>query len=127
MKTPRTSYNRSIQPRKQRKLAYAAPLHIRQKFMSCNLSKELRAKIKKRNLQLRKGDEVKVMRGQFRGKTGTVNKVLLQKTRAHVEGVENLKKDGSKAPYPIHPSNLMIIKLIVEDKKRIKAKKETKK
>ncbi|MBO7732004.1 MAG: 50S ribosomal protein L24, partial [Methanobrevibacter sp.] len=33
----------SIQPRKQRKALYTAPLHIRRKIMSANLSKDLRA------------------------------------------------------------------------------------
>ena len=115
------SYNRSIKPKKQRKLAKAAPLHIRQSFMRCNLSKELRAKIKKRTAQLRTGDEVKIMRGTFKGRTGVVNKIVLLKTKAYVEGAENIKKDGSKAPYPIHPSNLMITKLGSEDKMRMKS------
>ena len=35
----------SIQPRKQRKALYTAPLHIRRKLMSANLSKDLRADI----------------------------------------------------------------------------------
>ena len=121
MQRTRPSYNRSVKPRKQRKLAKAAPLHMRQSFMRCNLSKELRTKIKKRNIQLRKGDEVRIMRGQFKGKTWTVNKVMLRKTKAYVEGADNIKRDGSKAPYPIHPSNLMITKLGSEDKMRKKA------
>lgn len=111
----------SKRPGKQRKLALEAPLHIRQKFMRCMLSKELRAKYKRRNLQARKGDEVKVMRGQFRGKTGKVAQAFLKKTKLIVDGVENIKTDGAKAPYPLHPSNVMITKIGSDDKKRKKA------
>ena len=55
--------------RKQRKYVANAPLHIKKKFLSANLSKELRKKYG-RSLQIRKGDSVKVMRGKFKGKTG---------------------------------------------------------
>jgi len=121
MKKIKKSLNRSKDPRKQRKLLAKAPLHIRQNFMRVMLSKELRTKNKKRNIQLRKGDEVKVMRGQFRGKTGNVKEVMLKKVKVYVEGIELVKKDGAKAQYPIHPSNLMITKIVSEDKKRNKA------
>ena len=58
----------SKQPRKQRKYAANAPLHLRKKFVSANLSKDLRKKQGKRNIPLRKGDIVKIMRGKFKGK-----------------------------------------------------------
>ena len=112
--------SRSKRPSKQRKLIQKAPLHIKQKFVRCRLSKELTTKYKKRNLQVRKGDEVKIMRGTFKGKTGKVAQVLLKKTRIIVDGAENIKTDGAKAPYPIHPSNVMITKLELDDKRRKK-------
>jgi len=58
------------------------------------------------------------MRGQFKGKTGLVEKVDMRNIKIHVNGAENIKKDGSKAAYPISPSNLMITELKLEDKKR---------
>ncbi|MCX6675337.1 MAG: 60S ribosomal protein L26, partial [Methanothrix sp.] len=42
---------KSIQPRKQRKERYNAPLHKRQKYMHSPLSKALREELKKRNAQ----------------------------------------------------------------------------
>ena len=75
-----SSWRRSSQPRKQRKYRYNAPLHIKQKFVSTHLSKNLRDKYKKRNINLRKGDSVKVMRGQFKNKSGKVEEVNLKKT-----------------------------------------------
>ncbi|MBS1194889.1 MAG: ribosomal protein L24p/L26e, archaeal/eukaryotic, partial [Methanomicrobia archaeon] len=48
--------SRSIQPRKQRKARYTAPLHIKGKFLSATLSKELREQYKRRSLRVVKGD-----------------------------------------------------------------------
>ena len=42
------SWKSSRQPRKQRKYVFNAPLHIRHKLVSANLSKELRKKYGKR-------------------------------------------------------------------------------
>ncbi len=111
---------RSKQPRKQRKYRYNAPLHIKQKFIHTHLSKELREKYGKRNIGLRKGDKVKILRGQFKRKTGTVEKIDLKKSRAIITGIEMMKKDGSKTPYPINVSNLIITEINIDDKKRKK-------
>ena len=56
-----TKWKSSKQPRKQRKYLANAPLHLKKKFISVNLSKELRKKHGKRNVSLRKGDIVKIM------------------------------------------------------------------
>ncbi len=112
------SWNRSIQPRKQRKYRYNAPLHIRQKFISSHLSKELREKYNARALGLRKGDKVKIMRGKFKKKTGKVERVDLKREKIYITGIELIKSDGSKALIPLRPSNLMITELNLDDKKR---------
>ena len=52
------------QSRKQRNYRHKAPLHIKQKFVSAHLSKELRQKCGRRSLGVRKGDKVKVTTGQ---------------------------------------------------------------
>jgi len=116
-------WNRSIQPRKQRKYIYNAPLSTRKKFVSAHMSKELREKYRKRNIGLRKGDKVKIMRGQFKDLTGKVEKVNLRKLKIYVENIKIEKNDGTMSLYPLSPSNLMIIELNLDDKKRIKALK----
>ena len=73
-----------------------------------------------RSLGVRKGDSVKVMRGKFRKHTGKVERVDLKKTRIFVTGAEATKKDGSKKMIAIHPSNLMITDLNLDDKSRQK-------
>ncbi len=110
----------SSKPRKQRKALYSAPLHRRQKMVSAHLSKELREKFGRRSLPVRKGDEVAVVRGSFRGKTGKVERVELKKLRVFVEGLVRRKSDGSEVKVPIHPSNLVIISADMSDKKRQK-------
>ena len=114
------TWKRSKQPRKQRKYRYNAPLHIKQKFMRAHLSKELRKKYNRRSLGLKKGDKVKIVRGQFKKKTGKVDKVDLKENYVYITGIEITKKDGTKAFYPLQPSNLMITELNLDDKKRQK-------
>ncbi len=109
---------KSKQPRKQRKYRSNAPLHVKQKFMHVHLSKELRKKYNKRSIALRKGDSVKVMRGQFKNKTGKVDEVSVKKTQVYVNGIEFTKRDGTKFRYSLQPSNLMITELNMDDKLR---------
>jgi len=129
-----TMWKSSKQPRKQRKYLANAPLHIKKKLMSVNLSKELRKKYSKRSIPLRKKDVVKIVRGKFKGKKGKVMKVILKAQKVEVEGIQIKKQDGSKVNIRLRPSNLQITELNLEDKKRNKAmsketkeKKETKK
>ena len=82
-----SSWIKSKQPRKQRKYRYNAPLHVKQKFVSAHLSKELRKKYNKRSMNLRKGDSIKIMRGQFKNKTGKIEEVSVKKTSVYVSGI----------------------------------------
>jgi large subunit ribosomal protein L24 len=118
-----TTWRESKQKRKQRKYLFGAPLHIRHRFMSANLSKELRKKYEKRSFPLRKGDMVKIMKGKFKDGAGKVNSVDLKKLRVSVEGIQRQKKDGNKVNVYFSPSNLQIQELSLEDKKREKALK----
>lgn len=122
------TWKRSIQPRKQRKYNYNAPLHILRKInFTSPLSKELKKKYDRRNLKLRNGDVVKVMRGQFKGKTGAVNKIITKTGKVYIDNIENVKKDGTKSFYPLKASNLLIIEVYTEDKRRFGKNKESKK
>lgn len=121
-----TSWTGSRQPRKQRKYRYNAPLHVRHKFLSAHLSKDLRAKHGKRSMPVRKGDEVLVMRGSFKKKKAKVSDVNAIKKRITLEGISRQKKDGSKVPIYFEPSNLQIISIEMDDKKRIKAMEKNK-
>ncbi len=111
---------KSKKPRKQRKFLYQAPLHLRRKMLAAHLSKELREKYKTRSLPVRKGDEVEVMRGEYKGSKGKIIRVDTKKYKVYVEGITRKRTDGTERLVPIHPSNLKIINLNLEDKRRVK-------
>jgi len=111
----------SKQPRKQRKYRYNAPLHIRRKFVSAHLSPELRNKYGIRSIPIRKGDEVEVMRGSSKGLRGTVERVDLSKCKVYVSGITVKKADGSEVMRALEPSNLKIVNMNLDDKKRLEA------
>lgn len=122
------NWNKSIQPRKQRKFRANAPNHIKRKFMGCNLDKELRVKHKIRSIEVRKGDTVKIMRGQFKGKQGKVGMVDVKNCRIQVEGVQRAKKiGGEKLITWFHPSSVKIIILDLSDNRRMGKTKQNEK
>jgi large subunit ribosomal protein L24 len=111
---------KSKQPRKQRKERFTAPLHKRQKYMHALLSKELREKHKRRSAQVKSGDTVKVMRGSHADVVGEVEEVDLKTFKIKIAGVSVFRADGTEVPKPVHPSNVMITKLVLKDEKREK-------
>jgi large subunit ribosomal protein L24 len=116
-----TSWKESIQPRKQRKYIIQAPLHVKRKFLSAHLSKELLKKYSKRSVIVRKGDKIKVMRGSFKNHAGKVESVDIKSGLVRIAGIEFSKKDGSKIFPGIHASNILITELAIDDKKRKKS------
>lgn len=112
------SWKASKNRKKQKKYLLKAPIHIRHKIISCHLSKELREKYKRRAIPLRKNDVVKVMKGEFDKKQGKVVNIDAKNYKIFVEGIQRTKKDGTKINVPIHSSNLQIVTLDLEDKKR---------
>jgi len=113
-------WNSSTQIRKQRKYRYNAPLHIKNKFLNVHLDKDLRKKYGTRSIRIRKGDEVKIMLGKFKGKSGKVTFVNAKNEQITIDGMQNKKKDGTKINAFFNASNLMITQLNVDDKKRFK-------
>jgi len=117
--------------RKSRKAHFAAPSSIRRKIMSSALSKDLRNKHNCRSLPIRKDDEVRIVRGKYKGREGKVTQVYRKKWVIHVDRVQRDKSNGSTSSIGIHPSNVVIttIKLdtdrraILERKDRSKSQK----
>jgi large subunit ribosomal protein L24 len=112
---------KSKKPGKQRKFLFNAPLHLRRKMVSSHLSKELRTKYKRRSLPVKKGDEVEVMIGKFKGKKGKIARVNLKDYKVYIEGLTIRRTDGSERMKPFHASKLRILNLNLEDKMRVKA------
>ena len=115
------SWKSSVQPRKQRKFVANAPLHTRKSQLSVHLSEELRKKYGKRSCLVRKGDRVKILRGNYKGKEGRVEKVSYKDYFVNVAGATYPKPDGNTSFYPIDPSNLIIVELDIADSRRKEA------
>jgi len=87
---------------------------------------------------VKKGDEVEVISGNFRGSTGKILEVLPAKQRVLVEGVRIIKKHLRKSEDnpqgkiaeregPIHISNVKLVEKKAEKKTKAKPKKEAEK
>jgi len=109
---------KTTKPRKQRKRLYQAPLHERYQRFSSQLSSELKTSHKTRSVPVRKGDTVRIMRGDSKGVEGKVIRIDRKNYRIFVEGVTREKVDGTTIPVPIHPSKVMIARLNLDDKWR---------
>jgi large subunit ribosomal protein L24 len=119
MKTFSRAWISSKKPNKQRKYRFNAPLHIRGEFLNVHLSKELRQKYNIRALRVRVGDKVRIMRGQFKKQEGKIEEVNLKKLKVYIAKIEHIKRDGTKARYPMQPSNLLLVELNTDDKQRL--------
>jgi len=118
---------KTSKPSKQRKLLFQAPDHIRYKHFAAPLSPELRKTYGTRSLPVRRGDTVRVMRGDHKGFEGKVARVDRKKYRIYIEGLTREKVDGTTVFVPIHPSKVMITKLNLDDKWRKKILERRKK
>ncbi len=111
-------------PRKQRRKVWTRPEHLCRKSVRCRLDDALREEYGTRSLLVRRGDLVRIMRGQFRDTEAKVVRVDHKASRVYVDSATITKIDGKEAKIPIHPSNLMLVKLELDDdrKKRLQKK-----
>jgi large subunit ribosomal protein L24 len=111
---------KSSQPRKQRRFRFNAPLHVRQHFLHAHVDKTLRAKlnIKKRSIQISKGDTVKVMAGGKKGTSGKVTRTDLRTGKIAIDSLVRKTARGKEFNIPISVSNVYITDLNLSDKYR---------
>ncbi|PKC11865.1 60S ribosomal protein L26, partial [Rhizophagus irregularis] len=106
--------------RKSRKAHFSAPSSVRRKIMSAALSKELRDKYNTRSIPIRKDDEVRIVRGTFKGRDGKVLRVYRKRWVIHIDRISKEKISGNTVPVGIHPSNVVVTKLkINKDRKSL--------
>ena len=105
----------SSKPRKMRKRMFNLPPHKRSKLLSAHLAESLREKYGVRSLRIRKGDTVRIMRGEYKGIEGKVTAVYPESQRIAVEGVTREKASGDTVPIKIHASKVMITNLNLDD------------
>ncbi len=105
-------------PRKQRRRIRNAVNHEKKKLLKCRLDEFLQEEYGLRSLVIKKGDLVKIMRGQFRDTEGKVTTVSYRNVRVFLDNATITKADGKETAVPIHPSNLMLVKLELDDERK---------
>lgn len=69
-------------------------------------------------MPVRKGDTVRILRGDNKGFEGKVSRIDRKSFRIYVEGLTREKVDGTNIFLPIHPSKVQIRNLNLDDKWR---------
>ena len=86
--------------------------------MAAPLSPELASSKGVKTLPVKKGDTVRVVRGDHAGFEGKINRVDLKRYRIFLEGLTREKVDGTNIFVSVHPSKVMIKNLKLDDKWR---------
>lgn len=86
--------------------------------MAAPVAQELAKSKGVKSIPVRKGDTVRVMRGDRKGFEGKISKVDLKNYRLYIEGLTREKVDGTTIFIPLHPSKVMIKNLNLDDKWR---------
>lgn len=89
--------------------------HKRDKMAGAVLEDSLRQQYGIKKIRVVKGDSVRVMRGEYKGVEGKVEKVNTEHATFHIEGIQREKIRGGQVKVPIHSSNVMVISLSLED------------
>ncbi|MBN2152058.1 MAG: 50S ribosomal protein L24 [Candidatus Lokiarchaeota archaeon] len=108
----------SRKPRKQRNWLRDMPLHRRGSQFNAKLEKSLSEQYDVKRLPIRVNDHVRVTAGQFKELEGKVLGIDRKAYKITVEEITKEKADGSLHYYPIHPSKVIITKLVDVDKRR---------
>jgi large subunit ribosomal protein L24 len=114
----------------QKKYGSSKPGKMRRKMLSFKkhkassslptaaLSSDLKARYAKNSVRVREGDSVKLVRGEYSGIEGKVQKVFPSEGLVTVEGIHREKIAGGNTPVKIHSSNLVVTALNLNDKWR---------
>lgn len=100
--------------------------HKREKLLGANLSENLRKQHNKRSMRVIKGDTVRILRGEYVGIEGKVEKVNTERSTLSIEGVQREKIRGGKVKVQIHASNVQIISVNTDDDYRMKGTQKAK-
>jgi large subunit ribosomal protein L24 len=102
----------------RKRMLYTASQHLLSKQLGSHLAKDLSEKYHCKSLRVVEGDSVKVLRGEFKGIEGKVTRVSTEKRGIAIEGIKREKLKGGNVDIYIHPSNVIITSLNLEDKWR---------
>lgn len=82
------------------------------------LSTDLKSKYGRNSIRVRPGDSVKLVRGEYSGIEGKIQKVFPSEGRVTIEGVTREKIAGGTTQIRIHASNVVVTGLNLDDKFR---------
>jgi large subunit ribosomal protein L24 len=102
----------------RKRMLYTASKHLLSKQLGSHLSKDLKEKHHCKSMRVIEGDSVKVLRGEFKGIEGKVTRVSTERRGIAIEGIKREKLKGGNVDIFIHPSNVVITSLNLEDKWR---------
>lgn len=94
------------------------PKHQRDRMAGATLADNLRQQYGRRSVRVIEGDSIRVMRGEYRGVEGKVEKVYTENGTLQIEGVQHEKVKGGQVKVPIHASNVVVTSLKMDDKYR---------
>jgi large subunit ribosomal protein L24 len=94
------------------------PKHRRDRMVGATLADNLRQQYGRRSVRVIEGDSIRVMRGEYKGVEGKVEKVDTENGTLEIEGVQREKVKGGQVKVPIHASKVMVTNLKMDDKYR---------
>ena len=109
----------SSKRRTNRKKYFNADSEKKRKMMSSGIEKISRGNQNIKTIPLRKGDEVKIVRGNQKGKTGKIIQCSRKYGVIYINSVTYKKANGDEIYKPIHPSNVLIQKLLLTNERKV--------
>lgn len=100
------------------RLIGVVPKHLAERNLRSHLSRTLREKYGRRNLRVIAGDTIKVIRGEYSGIEGKVEKVNMKRGSLAIEGIQREKVRGGNVKVEINSTNVVITDLDLDDKYR---------
>jgi large subunit ribosomal protein L24 len=94
------------------------PKNLTERKLRSPLSRALREKYGRRNLRVIAGDTIKVIRGEYSGIEGKVEKVNMKRGSLAIEGIQREKVRGGNVKVEINSTNVVITDLDLDDKYR---------
>lgn len=89
------------------------------RLLSAHLANDLKTRFNTRSIPVRNGDSVRVIRGEFAGLEGKVDRIDRPNGRLYVEGMTREKTTaGTSSRLTVHVSKVMITNLNMSDKWR---------
>ena len=98
---------------------YRATFQTRSKQLGSTLSKDLHKKYGKKSVRVVEGDNITILRGEYKGVDGKISKISPSKSSVAIEGIKKEKTKGDKFDVYIHTSNLVVTSLNTSDKWRM--------